>query len=95
MPNGNRGRTSLKCRPRAANKMREFDNLPPLLRQWVASSTLPWRPGSVKKAYARALRRTGNEATALAELQALQSRLVAKDARAIWGADHPNANVSS
>lgn len=94
MPSGNRGKTSLKCTPRAANKMREFDTLPPPLRQWLATSALPWRPRSVQKAYDKAFSRTGNAQAALAELEALQSRLVAKDARHVWGAGHPNANVT-
>ncbi len=56
---GNRGRTSLKCRQRARDPMREYDRLPPELRAWLASAALPWRPRSVQRAYERAVARTG------------------------------------
>lgn len=71
--------------------MREYDSLPRELRQWLASAVLPWRAGSVKSAYKRALARCGDNETALAELDRLQMTLVARDAGRIWGTEHPAA----
>ena len=88
---GNRGTTSLKCRRRNENPMREFDRLPAELRAWIAAADLPWRPRSVRRSYDRALSRTGDREKALEELDCLQNRLVAKDAQRIWGPEHPNA----
>ncbi|MEL7093266.1 MAG: DUF6525 family protein [Pseudomonadota bacterium] len=87
----NRGATSLKSRRRAADPMREFDALPPELRQWVADGLRPWRAGSVRKTYASAIARTGDAQSALAELDRIERAAVARDARKIWGADHPEA----
>lgn len=69
--------------------MREFDRLPAELRAWLAAAVLPWRPRSVRKAYDRALSRCGDRILALSTLDAIEARLVAKDAHAIWGGDHP------
>lgn len=88
---GNRGTTTLKCRHRPGNAMRDFDALPRELRLWIASAKLPWRAGSVQLAYKRALKRTGDPQRALEELDRLQQKNVAKDVRRIWGRDHPEA----
>lgn len=88
---GNRGQTRLKCKPANSMKMHDYDRLPAELRQWVARAALPWRAKSVQKAYDRAMAKTGSSQRALAELDHLQQRLVARDAAAIWGADHPAA----
>ena len=85
----NRGRTTLKRRRRDGRGMEEFDRLPAELRTWLASAALPWRPQSVKRAFAKAYARTGDRQSALRELDAMQRRLIAKDARKVWGADHP------
>ncbi|MEM6679272.1 MAG: DUF6525 family protein [Pseudomonadota bacterium] len=69
--------------------MRDFDLLPAELRAWLAGAVLPWRPRSVRRSFERALARTGDRRLALAELDRLQQRLIARDARQIWGADHP------
>ncbi len=86
---GNRGATSLKSRRGAAHPMFEYDALPEDLRQWVARGVLPWRAKSVSKAVERAVRRTGDRALALRELDQLQTKLVAKDAKRVWGPQHP------
>ncbi|MGR3502651.1 DUF6525 family protein [Pseudaestuariivita sp.] len=91
----NTGTTSLKTSPRRGDKMRSFDGLPPDLRRWVASAALPWRAASVKAAYGKALRQTGCPTAALRALDALQDRLIAKDAAAVWGANHPHANIKA
>ncbi|MEM1233798.1 MAG: DUF6525 family protein [Pseudomonadota bacterium] len=85
----NRGTTSLKCRRTARNPMREFDRLPPELRRWVAGAMLPWRAATVRAAYEDALAKTGNPIQAIEALDALQQRLVAKDAASVWGGAHP------
>jgi hypothetical protein len=88
---GNLGATHLKRRRRSEDPMREFDRLPAELRRWLASAALPWRPASVRLAYARAVAETGDRQSALVRLTELQGRLLAQDAAAIWGPDHPAA----
>ena len=87
----NRGKTSLKRKRRRGDPMQEYDRLPAELRTWVAAASLPWRPRSVLRTYRRALARTQDAATALQELDRVQDRLIAKDARKIWGREHPSA----
>ncbi|MEM6657768.1 MAG: DUF6525 family protein [Pseudomonadota bacterium] len=77
---GNLGSTRLKKRKRREDPMREFDRLPPPLRAWLANAALPWRPRSVRRAYDRALSRTGDPSYALQELDRLQAKQLAKDA---------------
>jgi hypothetical protein len=86
---GNRGQTSLKLKRRNEDPMREFDRLPPELRAWLASAVLPWRPRSVRRAFDRAVARTRDRSRALEELDRLQDKLVAKDAREVWGQEYP------
>lgn len=90
MSNRNR-RTHLRAKARTRDPMQDYDRLPPELRAWLAGAALPWRPGSVQKLFARAIARTGDRARALAELDSAERRLVARDAAAIWGPDHPAA----
>ncbi|MEL6508378.1 MAG: DUF6525 family protein [Pseudomonadota bacterium] len=85
----NRGKTSLKCKRRAANPMREYDHLPAELRTWLSQAVLPWRAGSVQRAFDKAVARTGDPEQALQELDQMQARLVAKDAAKVWGATYP------
>lgn len=87
----NRGYTSLKRRRRSVDGMRDYDRLPAPLRIWLASAILPWRPRSVQRTYDRALARTRDAAEAMKELDRIEARLIAKDARQIWGESHPNA----
>lgn len=91
----NRGTTSLKLKRRQNDAMREYDRLPPLLRKWLADAVMPWRPGSVRRAYLSALRRTQNPNLALCELDRLEARLVAKDAIHVWGPAHPASTKQS
>ena len=91
----NRGKTSLRRKRRNTDPMRDYDRLPPDLRAWLAAAILPWRPQSVRAAFERALARSRDKALALRELDRLQQRLVARDARSIWGADHPDATSGS
>ncbi|MEM9782617.1 MAG: DUF6525 family protein [Pseudomonadota bacterium] len=87
----NRGSTSLRLKRRNEDAMREFDRLPGDLRAWLAQAALPWRPRSVRQSFQRALRRTGDRPAALAELERIQQRLLARDAPRVWGGDHPAA----
>ena len=81
--------TSLKRRQRCEDPMREYDRLPEPLRAWLATALLPWRPRSVRRAYDTAAARTGDAVAALAELDRMQARLIAKDAARVWGVAHP------
>jgi len=85
----NLGRTSLKGRRRRGDPMRDYDLLPLPLRRWLSSAALPWRPRSVRQAYARALARTRDAELALQELDRIEARLISADARKVWGSDHP------
>ena len=87
----NLGTTSLKRKKKGGNPMREFDRLPGELRAWLASAVLPWRPGSVRRAFDKAVAQTRDPRLALAELDRLEARLVAKDVHRVWGRDHPQA----
>lgn len=81
--------TSLRKRP-VPNPMRAYDRLAPELRGWLAQARLPWTPQSVQKLWLRALARSrGNRALALAHLTQAEDRSIARDARRIWGPDHP------
>ncbi len=88
---GNQAKTSLKRKRRTEDPMREFDRLPAELRIWLASAVLPWRPQSVRRAFDKAVARSQDKVHALRELNDLQDRLIAKDARKVWGQDHPCA----
>lgn len=94
MRRSNRGTTSLRVKPRTRNPMLDYDRLPPELRAWLAGAALPWRPASAQKVFARAMARTGDPQRALAQLDAAEARLVARDAAAVWGAMHPAANAA-
>ena len=71
--------------------MRDYDRLPPDLRGWLATALLPWRPKSALRAFNAAFARTRDRRRALRELDLLQARLVARDARKVWGESHPLA----
>ncbi len=76
---GNLGQTTLRKKRRASDPMRDYDRLPPLVRQWLANAALPWRPQSALKAFDRALARTGDPDHALRELDRLQANQLARD----------------
>ena len=85
----NLGNSTLRKTQRRGDPMRDFDNLPPELRSWLGSAVLPWRPKSVHRVYKRTLTKTSDKAQAIEELAKIERKLIAKDARRIWGADHP------
>lgn len=86
----NSGTTSLKRRRRPGNPMQDYDLLPTELRTWIATADLPWGAQSVRRAYENAVARTGCKSEALSELDALQARLMAKDAVKVWGEGYPS-----
>ncbi|WP_068118363.1 DUF6525 family protein [Tropicimonas marinistellae] len=92
---GNRGNTSLKKKRRSGDPMREFDRLSPEVRAWLASAILPWRPKSAQRAFDRAYSRTQDTDQALSELDRMQEKLIARDAREIWGEGHPSATQAN
>ncbi|SNS91219.1 hypothetical protein SAMN05421757_104326 [Tropicimonas sediminicola] len=71
--------------------MRDYDRLSPEVRAWLASALLPWRPKSAQRAFERALSRTKDKAQAIDELDRMQETLIARDARKVWGENHPSA----
>ncbi|WP_147126652.1 DUF6525 family protein [Shimia ponticola] len=85
----NRGATTLRTRRCRGNPLAEYDSLPPELRRWVSEAALPWGAQSVRTAYQKALARTGDKTRALQELDAIERRLVAKDAGKVWMGTHP------
>ncbi|MBY5972366.1 hypothetical protein KUV28_08420 [Ferrimonas balearica] len=73
-------RTGLARRRRAADPMAEFDQLPPVLRGWLAEAALPWSARSVRRVYTRALAENGgDEAAALARLSAVEQQRLTRD----------------
>ncbi len=85
----NHGKTTLKRRRSQRDPMTAYDRLPRDLRLWLAGASLPWRAQSVRAAYEQALKRTRDRKAALAELDRIEARLIARDAARIWGPAHP------
>lgn len=78
------------ARRRSGNGLMEFDHLPGPLRRWLAQAALPWSARSVRAVWARALRAAGGcEAAALARLDRIEARALAREAAAVWGMGHP------
>jgi hypothetical protein len=67
-----------KARP-ARDPMTEFDRLPADLRRWLATAALPWSPRSAHRAYLHALSEVRAPQEALARLDALQAKRLARD----------------
>lgn len=82
MPKTNLGTTKLRRKKSCRNPMQEYDQLRPELREWVSGAVLPWRPKSVERTYEKALARMGDPERALAELDRVEAKLIAKDAAA-------------
>jgi len=77
--NRNLGKTLLKKKTAKGDRMKEFDRLPAYLRRWLRNADLPWSPTSVKRAYLKALRNSGNCNIAIAELDKMQSKKLSKE----------------
>lgn len=77
---------------RKRGSMAQYDSLPPPLRAWLAQAALPWSPHSALRLWQRNLRAAGGDAAlACAALSRAEARLIAHDARQIWGAEYPLA----
>jgi hypothetical protein len=70
--------------------MREFDRLPPALRQWLAQAHLPWSTRSVRRIW---LRHHLDTTEALRFLERAERATLARDTAKIWGKAHPQAKV--
>ncbi|QIE43245.1 hypothetical protein G5B39_14535 (plasmid) [Rhodobacteraceae bacterium SC52] len=90
---GNLGQTRLKRRRKCTDPMKDYDRLPPELRGWLATAILPWSPRSVRRAFKRAKAEYGDVQIALAELDRLEARLIARDAKHVWLGLHPIVQV--
>ena len=77
--NRNLGKTLLKKKTAKGDRMKEFDRLPPYVRRLLRNADLPWSPTSVKRAYLKALRNSGNCNIAIAELDKMQSKQLSKE----------------
>jgi len=75
----NLGATKVRRSKSCRNPMREYDQLPPELREWVSGAVLPWRPKSVQRTFDKAMARTGDKHRALAELDRVEAKLIARD----------------
>ncbi|MGX0977592.1 hypothetical protein ACSSVY_003325 [Roseovarius sp. MBR-51] len=80
------------ARRRLAVGLTEYDHLPRPLRRWLAQAALPWSARSVRLVWTRALHAAGGcEAAALARLDRIEARTLAREAAAVWGSDYPTA----
>ena len=75
----NLGETSLRRRNRQGDAMRSYDGLPPELRHWVASASLPWSPASCLRIWRRARAQGEIPEAILARLDRAQRRTIARD----------------
>jgi hypothetical protein len=77
-------------RRRSAGGLSAYDRLPEPVRRWVAQAALPWSARSVRGVWARALSAAGGcEAAALARLDRIEARALAREAAAVWGRGYP------
>ena len=65
------------CNRRLRDPMRDYDRLPPELRQWLAQAALPWSPQSAKRIWHRA----GGGRSALDKLAAAEAATLQKEER--------------
>lgn len=84
--------TSLRRKRSRRPPMQEYDALPPELRRWLSQAALQWAARPVLAAWHKALRENGGCAQgAIANLNAVEARLLARDAAKTWGKGHPVA----
>ncbi len=76
----NLGATSLRRRRRRDDPMREFDALPPPLRQWLSEAALPWSPRSCRRIWQRARSEGEPVAQVLAKLDRAEADCLCRDA---------------
>ncbi|WP_225026235.1 DUF6525 family protein [Xinfangfangia pollutisoli] len=87
-----RNLASPRARARAGDPMRDHDALPPALRQWAAQAALPWSARSLRRAWTRALARTGCPDAALHRLAAAETATLARETARVWGPGYPRAD---
>lgn len=74
--------------------MHRFDGLPAPLRRWLHHAALPWSASSALRIWHRAITDSrGDEGAALAALTRAEARTLARDARQVWGNDHPAGQI--
>lgn len=76
---GNLGETTLKRRRRSADPMSMFDALPPELRAWLTTASLPWSPWSCAKIWHKARREGLSPSQAIARLTQSERRALERD----------------
>ena len=70
--------------------MSAFDSLPEPVRRWLAEASLPWNPRSVARVWAKMIRKQrGDVQAALNAMQAIEGRLLTRDAPKVWGNGYP------
>ncbi|RMC37260.1 DUF6525 family protein [Paracoccus alkanivorans] len=84
---------SLRRRRRPCS-IKQYDRLPPELRNWLAQAALPWSPVSALRLWWRFLRETaGDTVAASRRLDMAEARMLRKDAPRIWGFTPPAARI--
>jgi hypothetical protein len=63
--------------------MRDFDSLPPELRQWLRAAALPWSPASCRRIWRSAQQSGASPCDILRALDDAERRTLQKD-RAHW-----------
>ncbi|WP_087213347.1 DUF6525 family protein [Yoonia vestfoldensis] len=81
--------TTLRGKPRP-DPMRDYDALPPPLRQWLATARLPWSPRSARRIWSK---HGGDATAALASLDRAERATLARDIPKTWGKSHPAAHI--
>lgn len=76
---GNLGATTLRRRRASRDPMREFDSLPPELRQWLRAAALPWSSASCRRIWRKAQRRGETPCDILRALDDAERRTLQKD----------------
>ena len=71
--------------------MTEHDRLPAPLRAFMIQSELPWSAGSVLTIWRKARARGDSPEAALARVKRAAAATLAREARNVWGPDHPAA----
>ena len=75
----NLGQVALGRRRRRGDRMRDFDALPPPLRQWLRHAALPWSPASCLRIWRATHAKGGDAAEALARLEAAQAATLERE----------------
>ena len=76
-------------RQRCQAPMAAFDRLPSELRDWLQQAALPWSAASALRLWRRALAETGDPMAARARLARAEARMLARDARRLFGVPPP------